>query len=115
MAKFLYGIDHGQDVLGWNVVHHCVYRADHATTTGAQYLHDPTHLFADLIDGAKWEYSIPYVHRFEIFEMPLVGYAGYLPFGLECAVVAALFGLRINGRRSTTLATQFPTRTSART
>ena len=36
---------------------------------------------------AKWEYSIPYVHCLEIFEMPLLGYAGYLPFGLECAVV----------------------------
>jgi hypothetical protein len=36
---------------------------------------------------AKWEYSIPFVHRFEIFEMPVLGYAGYLPFGLECAVV----------------------------
>lgn len=39
---------------------------------------------------AQWKYSIPFVHRFEIFEMPLLGYAGYLPFGLECAVVAAL-------------------------
>jgi hypothetical protein len=28
---------------------------------------------------AKWKYSIPFVHRFEIFEMPLLGYAGYLP------------------------------------
>ncbi|MGD8764305.1 MAG: hypothetical protein PVG87_18510, partial [Desulfobacteraceae bacterium] len=36
---------------------------------------------------AKWEYSIPFVHCCEIFEMPLLGYAGYLPFGLECAVV----------------------------
>jgi hypothetical protein len=36
---------------------------------------------------AKWEYSIPLVHRFQIFEMPLLGYAGYLPFGLECAVI----------------------------
>jgi hypothetical protein len=36
---------------------------------------------------AKWEYSIPLVDRFQIFEMPLLGYAGYLPFGLECAVV----------------------------
>ena len=35
---------------------------------------------------AKWDYSIPFVHRFQIFEMPLLGYAGYLPFGLECAV-----------------------------
>jgi hypothetical protein len=39
---------------------------------------------------AKWKYSIPFVHRFEIFEMPVLGYAGYLPFGLECAVVADL-------------------------
>jgi hypothetical protein len=37
---------------------------------------------------AHWEYSIPYVHRFEVFEMPLLGYAGYLPFGLQCAVAA---------------------------
>lgn len=35
---------------------------------------------------ARWEYSIPFVHRFEVFEMPLLGYAGYLPFGLECLV-----------------------------
>jgi hypothetical protein len=40
---------------------------------------------------AHWEYAIPYVHRFLIFEMPLLGYAGYLPFGLECLVVASLF------------------------
>ncbi len=38
---------------------------------------------------AKWEYVIPFVDRFHIFEMPLLGYAGYLPFGLECAVVTA--------------------------
>lgn len=37
---------------------------------------------------AKWEYAIPYVHCFEVFEMPLLGYLGYLPFGLECMVVA---------------------------
>ena len=36
---------------------------------------------------AKWKYSIPFVHRFEIFEMPVLGYFGYLPFGLECAVI----------------------------
>jgi len=37
---------------------------------------------------AKWIYSVPFVNRFRIFEMPLVGYAGYLPFGLECGVIA---------------------------
>jgi hypothetical protein len=36
---------------------------------------------------AKWHYSIPFVQRFEIFEMPLLGYAGYLPFGVACALV----------------------------
>jgi hypothetical protein len=41
---------------------------------------------------AKWEYSIPLVHRFKIFEMPLLGYAGYLPFGLECVVIGDMLG-----------------------
>jgi hypothetical protein len=40
---------------------------------------------------AKWLYSIPFVQRFHVFEMPILGYAGYLPFGLECAVVADCF------------------------
>lgn len=39
---------------------------------------------------AHWEYAIPFVHRFELFEMPLLGYAGYLPFGLECLAVVQL-------------------------
>jgi hypothetical protein len=43
---------------------------------------------------AKWKYSIPFVHRFQIFEMPLLGYAGYLPFGLQCAVIGNMLGLR---------------------
>ena len=39
---------------------------------------------------AHWEYGIPHVDRFHLFEMPLLGYAGYLPFGVECAAIAAL-------------------------
>ncbi len=39
---------------------------------------------------AKWHYSIPYVNRFRLFEMPLLGYGGYLPFGLECLVAGRL-------------------------
>jgi hypothetical protein len=31
----------------------------------------------------KWIYAVPYVDYLHIFEMPLLGYAGYLPFGLE--------------------------------
>ena len=36
---------------------------------------------------AKWIYHVPFVQRFHVFEMPLLGFAGYLPFGLECLVV----------------------------
>ena len=39
---------------------------------------------------AHWEYSVPFVHRYQIFAMPLLGYAGYLPFGLECSAVIGL-------------------------
>ena len=39
---------------------------------------------------ARWEYAVPFVQRFKLFEMPLLGYAGYLPFGLECLAVADL-------------------------
>lgn len=38
----------------------------------------------------KWEYSVPFVHCFKLFEMPVLGYAGYLPFGLECAAVGEM-------------------------
>lgn len=33
---------------------------------------------------AYWQYSLPYVDAFHIFEMPLLGYSGYLPFGVYC-------------------------------
>nr|AGC09678.1 putative transporter [uncultured bacterium] len=31
----------------------------------------------------KWVYHIPYVDQPKLFEMPLLGYGGYLPFALE--------------------------------
>lgn len=37
---------------------------------------------------AKWVYAVPWVHRFQVFEMPILGFLGYLPFGIECAAVA---------------------------
>jgi hypothetical protein len=37
---------------------------------------------------AKWRYTVPFVQRFQVFEMPILGYAGYLPFGLECALIS---------------------------
>ena len=39
---------------------------------------------------AKWVYVIPYVDALHIFEMPLLGYAGYLPFGVLCAGIGDL-------------------------
>jgi len=39
---------------------------------------------------ARWEYVIPFVDRFHIFEMPILGFGGYLPFGLECLFVGKI-------------------------
>jgi hypothetical protein len=47
---------------------------------------------------AQWHYSIPYAQRFHVFEMPLLGYMGYLPFGVMCALALDLVG-RIVDRR----------------
>jgi hypothetical protein len=47
---------------------------------------------------AKWHYSIPYAQRFFVFEMPLLGYGGYLPFGIECALVMDLVARCIERR-----------------
>ena len=47
---------------------------------------------------AKWHYSVPYVERFYLFEMPLLGYAGYLPFGIECALVMDCVARVVEGR-----------------
>lgn len=38
----------------------------------------------------KWEYDIPFVDFWYVFEMPLLGYFGYLPFSLELYVVYQL-------------------------
>jgi len=38
----------------------------------------------------RWAYTIPLVDRFHIFAMPLLGYGGYLPFGMECLVIGQI-------------------------
>ncbi|MBI9083141.1 MAG: hypothetical protein JEZ11_06045 [Desulfobacterales bacterium] len=48
---------------------------------------------------ARWTYQVPLVHRFQIFEMPVLGYAGYLPFGLECMALAGLVETLIDPSR----------------
>lgn len=37
---------------------------------------------------AKWVYQISFFESVKVFEMPLAGYSGYLPFGLQCALAA---------------------------
>jgi hypothetical protein len=34
----------------------------------------------------KWSYSVPYVGFWRVWEMPLLGYSGYIPFGVEVFV-----------------------------
>ncbi|MFZ1983657.1 MAG: hypothetical protein WAU91_04540 [Desulfatitalea sp.] len=50
---------------------------------------------------ARWHYSVPYVDRFHLFAMPVLGYGGYLPFGLECLAV----GVMVVGRRNLCITT----------
>jgi hypothetical protein len=38
----------------------------------------------------QWTYHTPGVNFLHVFEMPLLGYIGYLPFGLELYVIAGL-------------------------
>jgi hypothetical protein len=52
----------------------------------------------NVYSNPKWFYDVPFVHFLEIFEMPILGYFGYMPFGLEVisftAVVLWSFGQR---------------------
>jgi hypothetical protein len=51
----------------------------------------------------KWYYTIPYVGFFKVFEMPILGYTGYLPFALELFAMYQ-FILLLTGRRNDFLA-----------
>jgi len=43
-----------------------------------------------------WTYSIPYIDKYHVFEMPLLGLMGYLPFGVYCAVWWIAFAYLLN-------------------
>jgi hypothetical protein len=46
----------------------------------------------------KWVYRVPFVGVLHVFEMPLLGYGGYLPFSLELyAIYNLLTGLLLRG------------------
>lgn len=42
-------------------------------------------------NASYWVYSIPYLNKYHLFEMPILGYLGYFPFGVYCAVWWILF------------------------
>ncbi len=42
---------------------------------------------------AKWRYAVPFFDNLKIFEMPLVGYLGFLPFACEVYVMYNFAGL----------------------
>jgi hypothetical protein len=48
----------------------------------------------------RWVYDVPFVDFWKVFEMPLLGYGGYLPFGLELFALYHL-AVGITGGRST--------------
>jgi hypothetical protein len=41
--------------------------------------------------AAKWVYTLPVLNFGKIFEMPILGFLGFLPFALECAVMYNFF------------------------
>jgi hypothetical protein len=52
----------------------------------------------NVYSNPKWFYDVPFVHFLEIFEMPILGYFGYMPFGLEVISFTA-FVLWVFGHR----------------
>jgi hypothetical protein len=47
--------------------------------------------FLNFYSGTKWSYSIPYLDFIHVFEMPLLGYFGFIPFALEVFAVFQLY------------------------
>lgn len=45
----------------------------------------------NVFSNPKWFYDVPFVHFLEVFEMPILGYFGYMPFGLEVISFTAFF------------------------
>lgn len=47
----------------------------------------------NVLSLAKWLYQVPYFEAHYVFEMPALGYLGYLPFGIECGIIVGyVFG-----------------------
>ncbi len=37
--------------------------------------------------GSKWIYTVPFFEEWKLFEMPVLGFLGFLPFALECWIL----------------------------
>ena len=48
----------------------------------------------------KWTYDVPYVGVFKLFEMPILGYGGYVPFAFEIFALVSLVSAWIPSMRS---------------
>ena len=50
----------------------------------------------DTINPDYWVYSIPFVDVLHVFEMPMLGLGGYLPFGIYCGIWWIVFAYLLN-------------------
>lgn len=53
----------------------------------------------NILSMPKWTYSIPYAEYLHLFEMPALGYGGYISFGWEIFSIVALGGALLPGLR----------------
>jgi hypothetical protein len=49
---------------------------------------------------SKWIYTVPILENVKIFEMPVIGYLGFLPFAVECYIMYNSIGLIFRHARS---------------
>lgn len=49
---------------------------------------------------SKWNYTVPILGDIKIFEMPVIGYFGFLPFAVECYVMYNSVGLLFRHAKS---------------
>ncbi len=63
--------------------------------------------------SAKWYYIFPIMQGSKIFEMPVVGYLGFLPFALECFVMYVTASWIVGGFRQMASAKRRPMKAQA--
>ena len=57
----------------------------------------------------KWVYQVPFVDFLHVFEMPLLGYLGYVPFSLELfALYHLVVGLFVREEKTSFIQVSLP-------